>query len=67
MTQDQMKKAKRPAKRPVGRAPTGHTFIGIRVLPELLARIDKWRERNALDRSKAIKTLVEIGLKHDTD
>lgn len=63
-----MKRTKQTATtkaRPVGRPETGHRFVGIRFLPDFLERIDKWRARNRLDRSKAIKILLEIGLDHE--
>jgi len=60
-----VKPARHKIKRKVGRPRTDHRFIGLRCLPDFLERIDKWRKRNALDRSKAIKALVEIGLKRE--
>lgn len=63
-----MKTLQQKAKRPVGRPPTNHRFIGLRCHPDLLERIDKWQARNAPGKSLSmvIKTLVEIGLKHES-
>jgi Ribbon-helix-helix protein, copG family len=62
-----MKGARSKVKRKVGRPRTHHEFIGIRCLPDLVERINKWQARHARgkSRSEAIRALVEVGLKHE--
>jgi Arc/MetJ-type ribon-helix-helix transcriptional regulator len=55
--------AVKPKKR--GRPATGRDpFVGIRLPPELITALDKWRATVQIpSRSEAIRTLVELGLK----
>jgi hypothetical protein len=57
------KSVKSPKKRGPGRPATGKDpFIGLRMPPELTAQIDVWAERNAINRSEAIRRLVDKAL-----
>jgi hypothetical protein len=52
--------------KPRGPAPTGKgELVGVRVQPDIAARIDKWASRcdDAPSRPEAIRRLVELGLK----
>ena len=61
-----MKKSiKVASKRPRGRPPVGGRDPGVHVrLPEtMLATVDAWATSNDVNRSEAIRRLVELGLK----
>jgi Arc/MetJ-type ribon-helix-helix transcriptional regulator len=48
-----------------GRPATGHDpFVGIRLPPEMIAKIEDWSNKNAAEtRSEAIRRLIELALK----
>jgi hypothetical protein len=48
-----------------GRPPTGAPLpvTAVRLDPQLLELVDKWAEKSDINRSEAIRRLVEIGLK----
>jgi hypothetical protein len=51
-------------KRKVGRPATGvDKLVAARMPDALIASIEKWATERSLDRSEAIRRLVEIGLK----
>jgi hypothetical protein len=53
--------AVKPKKR--GRPATGKDpLVGIRIQPDLIARIERWAVGNDVSRSEAIRRLVEKGL-----
>jgi hypothetical protein len=54
-------------KRPIGRPKVGAILIGVRVPPADVAALDAWIKKHAagLSRPKAIRRLVDIGLKAD--
>lgn len=45
-----------------GRPATGHVYVGIRFPPALLERVMTWGAANDLERSTAIRQLIEAGL-----
>jgi hypothetical protein len=47
-----------------GRPPTGgrHPFVGIRLPRDLIARIERWAKLNEINRSEAIRRLIEHSL-----
>jgi hypothetical protein len=51
-------KRKKPGPAPTGRLP----FIGLKMSPELTARIDAWAEKHAIGRSEALRRLAEKAL-----
>jgi hypothetical protein len=54
---------KHQKKRPRGRPPTGHEYVGIRLQPSLIKEIDAWAKRQgAASRSDAIRRLIEQSL-----
>jgi len=56
--------AVKPKKR--GRPATGKDpLVGVRIHPDLIARIDKWASRDDVSRSEAIRRLVEKALARD--
>jgi hypothetical protein len=54
-------------RKPRGRPPIGATPLTVRVLPDQLARLDKWianqPDAAELTRPEAIRRLMEVGLK----
>lgn len=60
----------KPKKRPRGRPPLGgkppkgdrHPLVGVRFPPELTAAIDHWAGERDLNRSEAVRQLVEKAL-----
>jgi hypothetical protein len=51
-----------------GRPATGRTLVGVRMLPEELASVDRWIEAQAapLTRPEAVRQLVAHGLAKST-
>lgn len=45
-----------------GRPATGHLYVGVRFPPALLERVLAWAAANDLERSAAIRQLIETGL-----
>jgi predicted DNA-binding protein len=46
-----------------GRPATGHDpLVGLRLSPEMTARVDAWAERQNLTRSEAIRQMIEQAL-----
>ena len=57
------KAVKSPKKRGPGRPATGKDpFVGLRMPPELTARIDAWAEQHSIGRSEALRRLAEKAL-----
>jgi antitoxin component of RelBE/YafQ-DinJ toxin-antitoxin module len=53
-----------PKKKTRGRPPSGgrDPLIGLRLSPELTARVDAWAEHQKLTRSEAIRQMIEQAL-----
>ena len=49
--------------KPKGRDP----FVGVRIPPHLIGRIDAWAKAHAMNRSEAVRRLVETGLRDGPD
>jgi hypothetical protein len=54
----------RKTKKSRGRPATGvDPMVNFRLSTELIAQLDEWAEENGLNRSQALRRLVESGLK----
>ncbi|MPZ36604.1 MAG: ribbon-helix-helix protein, CopG family [Rhizobiales bacterium] len=56
---------KHQKKRPRGRPPTGHEYIGLRLQPDLMKKIDSKAKREKTTRSGAIRRMIEKALADD--
>lgn len=58
-----MKRVKLVKRKKPGPVSTGKTaFVGLRLTPDLTAKVDAWAERNAIGRSEALRRLAEKAL-----
>jgi metal-responsive CopG/Arc/MetJ family transcriptional regulator len=60
-----MSRSIKPKKKRRGRPPTG-PFVGVRLRPEMIKKLDAWARKDDTTRSQAIRQLLEQALAAQT-